>query len=141
MNILIAIIVLIVLYICLNKIYRKYWNRGLNVELSFDTQVLTEDETGHITEIISNDNFLPIPSLWIKFGVDRSLIFNDIENVTMSDKCYKNDIFSIQLYQRITKKLSFKAEKLFSENGNAFTVKTVSPSKIILPRLQLTAVK
>ncbi len=111
MNILIAIIVLIILYICLNKIYRKYWNRGLNVELSFDAQVLTEDETGYITEIISNDNFLPIPSLWIKFGVDRSLIFKDIENVTMSDKRYKNDIFSIQLYQRIKKKLTFTASK------------------------------
>ena len=111
MNILIAIIVLIVLYICLNKIYRKYWNRGLNVELSIDTPVLTEDETGYITEVISNDNFLPIPSLWIKFGVDRSLIFKDTENVTMSDKRYKNDIFSIQLYQRITKRLTFKASK------------------------------
>ena len=111
MNILIAIIVLIVLYICLNKIYRKYWNRGLNVGLSFDSQVLTEDETGYITEVISNDNFLPIPSLWIKFGVDRSLIFKDIENVTTSDKRYKNDIYSIQLYQRITKKLTFKASK------------------------------
>lgn len=109
MNILIAIIVLIILYLCTNRIYHKYWNKGLSVHAAFDKTVLTENETGYLTEVISNHNFLPIPTLWIKYSVDRSLNFKDKENVTISDKCYKNDIFSILFYQKITKKLTFTA--------------------------------
>lgn len=109
MNILIAIIVLVVLYLFANRIYRKYWNKGLSIQLNFDKSILTENETGHLTEIISNHNFLPIPALWIKFSTDRSLNFKDQKNVTISDKCYKNDIFSILFYQKITKKLTFTA--------------------------------
>lgn len=109
MNILIAFFIIIILYICLNKIYSTYWNKGLSVDIRFDEQLVTENDTAHITEIISNRNFLPIPALWVKFAADRSLLFKDRENISTSDKCYKNDIFSIFFYQKITKKLTFTA--------------------------------
>ena len=111
MNILIALLIIIILYVCLGKLYTKYWNKGLTVDVHFDKQVITENDTAHLTEIISNHNFLPIPTLWVKFAFHRSLIFKDKENVSRSDKCYKNDIFSIYFYQRITKNLTFTASR------------------------------
>lgn len=111
MNILIALLIIIILYTCLGKVYTKYWNKGLSIDVHFDEQAVTENDTAHLTEIISNHNFLPIPTLWVKFAVHRSLIFKDSENVSKSDKCYKNDIFSIYFYQKITKNLTFTASR------------------------------
>ncbi len=111
MNILIAILIIVVLYMCLNAVYSKYWNNGLSIDVHFNEQVVTEKDTAHLTEVISNHNLLPIPTLWVKFAVHRSLIFKDQENVSKSDKCYKNDIFSIRFYQKITKNLTFTASK------------------------------
>ncbi|MBQ9765172.1 MAG: DUF58 domain-containing protein [Lachnospiraceae bacterium] len=110
-NILIGIIIILILYISLNKIYSKYWNKGLSIGLHFDEACVTENDTAHLTEVITNRNFLPIPTLWVKFAVHRSLIFKDKENVSTSDKCYKNDIFSLLFYQKITKNLTFTASK------------------------------
>jgi uncharacterized protein (DUF58 family) len=64
-----------------------------------------------MTEVLENRNYLPLPFVHAKFMIGSGLVFKDQENISTSDQNYKNDIFSILFYQRVTRRLSFRCEK------------------------------
>jgi len=96
-----------ILYFLEQKIYKKFWTRGLSLKLHFEENALYEGEHGHLLETIENRSFLPLPFLHAKFKIGVGLDFSENENVSTSDKNYKNDLFSVLFYQRITRRLPF----------------------------------
>lgn len=88
--------------------YRKYWNKNLTVEIRFTQHAIREQEEGELCETIVNRKWLPIPMLRVKFEADRHLDFMQEENISVTDRCYKNDIFSVMMYQKIVRRLNFK---------------------------------
>lgn len=91
--------------------YKRIWKKGLEVELAFQEQPSMEGETASFTEVIRNRKRFPVPLLHVKFETSRWLDFYEQENVTVSDRSYKNDLFAVMPYQQIRRTLSFICRK------------------------------
>ena len=98
-------------YLLEHYIYKRYWNRGLDIRINFEGSSAFEGESGELTEVLENRNFLPLPFVHAKFRIGSGLVFEDRENVSTSDQNYKNDIFSVLFYQKITRRLVFRCAK------------------------------
>ena len=92
-------------------LYQKYWNKRLSVSVRFSQHAITEQEEGELLETICNEKWLPLPMLRVKFEADRHLDFQQEGNLSVTDRCYKNDIFTAMMWQKITRRLKFKANR------------------------------
>ncbi len=88
-------------------LYQKYWNKRLSVSVRFSQHAITEQEEGELLETICNQKWLPLPMLRVKFEADRHLDFQQEGNLSVTDRCYKNDIFTVMMWQKITRRLKF----------------------------------
>ena len=111
MKILLSVFVFFLLIVLQRKVYRHIWKKHLGVTVSFVTPFAVAGERGELEEVIENKKWFPLPVLRVKFSVNRGLVFEGNENVTRSDRLYKNDIFSVMPYMRIIRKHSFLCEK------------------------------
>ena len=99
--------------ICLLQkiLYKKYWNKNLKAAVRFTQHAIIEQEEGELCETIINQKWLPLPMLRVKFETDRHLDFTQESNISVTDRCYKHDIFSVMMYQKITRRLNFKGKR------------------------------
>ena len=107
MEIILIIIGAALLYWLQNQIYKKYWDRGLRVDLRFGEAACVEGGKNQLIEVITNRKWLPLPVVRVRFKSGKHLRFPGRENVSTSDGTYKNDIFSTMSYQRITRTIEF----------------------------------
>ena len=110
MRLIVAVILLTIIYLIQKILFRKFWNKGLDTEVSFSRDYIECGESAELIELIevvSNDKFLPLPVFHLKFSVDKSLKFLDKTNSNVTDLYHKNELFSILGHQRITRRLSF----------------------------------
>lgn len=84
-------------------LYAQFWNKGVRVLLSFEKEMVQAGDEVKLFETVENDKRLPLPSLKVKFQCSRYLIFTDRENGTVTDLYYRNDLFSIMPYRRVTR--------------------------------------
>ena len=99
----------LVLLECL--IYKKYWDKNLNVSVFFQQNGISEGEEGEIIEIIENRKRLPLTMLKVKFQTSRYLGFLDAIGSKTTDQYYRNDIFQVGSGEKITRKLRFVGTK------------------------------
>ena len=92
-------------------IYKKFWHINLTVLAAFAQRSITEGEEGELYETIINQKWLPLPMLRVKFETDRHLDFMQEGNLAVTDRCYKHDIFTVMMFQKITRKLNFRADR------------------------------
>lgn len=111
MGILFAALGAALIYLLQRRLYVKFWDKGLTAVVSFGQEAITEGGEGTLREEIINNKILPLPMLRVKFQVDKSFLFQNEGNVTISDRCYKNDIFSVMFYQKVVRRLSFTGTK------------------------------
>ena len=111
MVIIVVILSVFLLYILERVLYKKFWDKGLSIRIRFLDYSAHEGGTGTVEEQIANRNYLPLPFLHAKFECGSGISFDSTENVSTSDRNYKNDIFSVLFYQKVTRRLSFKALK------------------------------
>ena len=83
-------------------VYRKLWNKNLDVSISFDREILYEDENNVLKEIITNRKYLPLPILQVKFSITRTFLFERQENTKVTDRYYRNEFFTVMPLQKIT---------------------------------------
>lgn len=95
----------------LNLAYGKFWNRLLNAKVEFQKEPVTEGQEAFLTETITNQKWLFLPILQVGFQIHKNLWFGDGENTSVSDQCYKRDIFSVGSYQKITRKIPFRCTR------------------------------
>ena len=98
-------------FLLVRAVYRKYWDRGLSIDIRFIAEAAYEQDSSALTETIENRSFLPLPFLHAKFEVGSGIRFSSQENVSTSDRNYKNDLFSILFFQRIVRTLPFVCAK------------------------------
>ncbi len=104
--ILISLLLLFTFLIWLQRfIYSKFWSRRLEVQLLFSAATGTEGGKIMLTEQITSRKPLPLPWLTVKFQVSRYLIFPDNIHASITDDYYREDLFSIGMYQRISRTL------------------------------------
>lgn len=100
------------IYVLQNIIYEKYWSRNLSIKVDFSKKQAYKGDTVSLVEVLTNSKALPLLMVRLKFIVDRGLKFMDVtESISVSDKCYKNDIFSLLFYQKITRTIPVVCEK------------------------------
>lgn len=111
MKLLIAFAAGALLYFLQLLLYRKYWDRDLNIDVAFLSDVVREGDDNELIEIISNDKRLPLPVVQVKFAITRSFIFSGQDNSRVTDQYYRNDYFSLMPYRKITRKYTFTCSK------------------------------
>ena len=110
--IVVSMLVIVFLLIWLQRlIYRRYWNRGLTMEISFSQREASEGDTLTLRETITNRKLLPLPWLVAKFQLSRNLIFKEHSHSLVTDAYYQSEMFSVGMYQRITRRQEFVCAK------------------------------
>lgn len=104
MSLIVLIIVVLVCMMLTVTIYQKRWNIELNTIVLFEQQQVNEGETVTLVERIENRKLLPLPTLTVKFQLDRSLTYVQKENTSRTDRQYRNDCITVMSYQRVTRK-------------------------------------
>ena len=92
MNLIVALVIASLVYIVQKRLYAKWWNRNLDVTISFEDTCVREGDASALTEVIYNGKFLPLPVFHVKFSTDRSFRFADTENTVVTDSYYRNDV-------------------------------------------------
>ena len=94
----------------LERYYRGNWSKDLFTSLQFSVGQVYAGEEFLLTETIENRKRMAVSVLEIGFHVSRGLEFLDAENVVVSDKNYKRDLFSILGRERIKRSYRVKAK-------------------------------
>lgn len=92
-------------------VYRKLCFTGLDVRLSFSSSAATEGDNLVLSTALTNAKWLPLPWVAVKFQVSRHLKFADMESAQISDDYYRNDLYNVMMYQRITRRFEFTCAK------------------------------
>lgn len=111
MKIVAALIGAMLLYELQRILYSRFWNKNLTVDLSLSDDKAVEGDQLLLIETIINQKLLPIPVLKIKYMVSRFLIFMDTRLTEVTDHTYRNDLFSVMMYQKLTRSISFLCTK------------------------------
>ena len=106
------------------KSYKKYWKQGLKVDLKFSANTVSFGEKVELIEVIENNKPLPLPILNVKFATSRSFIFSEEDNSNVSDRYYRDDVFSVLGYQKIERRLEFVTSKRGVSRINELQVST-----------------
>lgn len=105
MPIVVIIVTGAILYGLYDIVYGKLWSKGLEGKLSISTSTVFEGDEAVVTETVLNEKLMPLPWIWVKFQVDRSIMFEDIEGKNITDNYYRNDLFYIMGNQKIRRNL------------------------------------
>lgn len=111
MTLIVVLLAAALLYIAEQTLYSHLWDKGLSASITFQKEAVTEGDTAELYEVVTNQKLLPLPILNVKFQFHRNLSFSLMENTSVSDNCYRNDIFSLLSNQKITRTLTLKCHK------------------------------
>lgn len=81
----------------------------MDVEVTISATHAVEGDYMSLTEVLSNKKWLPLPWLSLKFYTGKDLEFTS--GTTVSDANYRNDVFHILMYQKITRRQTFRCNK------------------------------
>ena len=111
MRLLLVIAIGFLLFFIQNRLFKKFWLKGLQVNIDFEEPIVREGDKNALIEIIKNDKALLLPVLQLKFSITRTFVFPKEKNSAVTDQYYRNDYFSCRPFQIITRKYLFKATK------------------------------
>lgn len=111
MMIFIPIGFVVIAYSFLYKVYEKYWERNLQIEVYFTDEYVYEGERSLMKQVVVNDKLLPLPLLEVFFCLDKGLEYEDMANATVSDNLYRRDVFSVGGKKKISRSLEINCKK------------------------------
>lgn len=91
--------------------FKKQWSKDLSVQLNFKEHYVYAGEQAHMTEKIENRKRLSLPAVEIGFSISKYLVFQNMENATISDYTYKQDIYALSGFQRITRPMTIDCKR------------------------------
>lgn len=111
MTLVILCVVALLVMLLTTIIYKRFWNLGLSAEVRFTKEQIDEGQSVILQEKIENRKILPLPTLTVKFQMDREISYTDTENTSRTDKQYRNDCISVMPYQRVVRSLELIGTK------------------------------
>jgi hypothetical protein len=112
MNIVLMLIGVVIVYKVISVVYRKKWDENLSTDVSFSHTTATKDDKVEIIETVVNAKKLPVFCMNVKFDIDRSFIFGQKDtNSMVSDKTYRNDVFSLLSNQKVTRRIEVECSR------------------------------
>ena len=115
MNLIIVILFALFLGWIQKRFYRKKWNEGLSAQISFSKECVYVGEQVVLKEQVLNDKWLPLAKLHVKFSTDSSFAFAKNENIIVTDRCYRNDVFTLLMHQSTLRKLTLLSPPMKEE--------------------------
>ncbi len=102
----------VLVYSLLRWYYLHSWNKNLKTKVKFSVSDAVCGDTFELVEEVTNAKRIPLPFIHLKFQTSMALIFKDgTENSKMSDATYRDDVFSLLMNQRITRRIPVKCEQ------------------------------
>lgn len=99
-------------YKAVEWLYARYWNDGLSVEIRFSSDHAVKGDEIELIETVANRKYLPLPYIYVKFQTDKSLRFQGKDgSLAISDKAYRNDVFSLLKYQQAVRRIPLRCTK------------------------------
>lgn len=92
--------------------FKKFWSKNVSVQLNFKEHYVYAGEQAHMTEQIENRKRLPLPATEIGFSISKYLVFQNMENASISDYTYKQDIYALSGFQRITRPMTIDCKNV-----------------------------
>lgn len=111
MRLIVALLIVVIVYCVQKLVYSKYWDKGLDVTMIFGDEFVREGESSNLVEIISNDKWLPLPIIQVKFEITKTFLFSEDDNSAVTDYYYRSDFFSMGSYRKITRQYEFICSK------------------------------
>lgn len=93
------------------SLYRRFWDRGLTVEVLFSQHEVEEGQRLFLREKVENRKWLPLPTLMVKFEMDRNIICTDGMNTSITDKQYRSDWVAMMPYKRVTRSIEVEGTR------------------------------
>ena len=88
-------------------IYRKYWDKNLKVNITFEQKRVIENEPIHLELEVENDKRLPLPSLMLIFSLPQEFQEINTNDIVAVDSWRRNEMFSLFSHQRVSRVLKF----------------------------------
>ncbi|GEM_PF-2004845 len=101
----------IVFFWLINLYFSSVWDKKLSISLDVDKSIVSEGDSLILTETITNDKAMVIPSIEIKYNVPASFQFIDNLSVSTGDNAYRKDNFALLGKKRISRSYMFNATK------------------------------
>ena len=102
---------ILILFFAYNRMFRNNWKNGLECEVAFEREYVSEGESCLLREVLTNRKRLPLLFLQLKFDTDRGLLAPDYPNAAVSDRMYVSDVFSLRPFERVTRHIEFVCKK------------------------------
>ena len=90
------------------KVYNKFWDHGLSAEVVFSRTEVEEGQRLYLKEKVENRKWLPLPTLMVKFEMDRSIICIPRNQTSITDRQYRNDWVAAMPYKRVTRSIEIE---------------------------------
>ncbi|MBO6165465.1 MAG: DUF58 domain-containing protein [Eubacterium sp.] len=107
MQLVTATIIIFLVFAIQKYLYVRFWDKGLDATCRFSRDFIECGESADLKLVVTNDKNLPLPIFQMKFSLDRSLKFDDMQNAAITDKYHKNEVFALNGRQKVTRKVSF----------------------------------
>ena len=135
MPIILIPIVIFLLFTLERYVSSNNWDKGLNAELKFQKEAVTEGESASLYEVITNRKIMPLFILQVSFQTGIGLKFGKETNATVSDRVNVLDVFGLGPYERVTRTLTLVCEK----RGYYSILKTsLNSSGLFMPDIRYT---
>lgn len=104
--------ILAMLCICATTaFYRRFWDYGLTAEVLFSQREVEEGGQLYLRERVENRKWLPLPTLMVKFEMDRNIVCVERTQTSVTDRQYRNDWVAAMPYKRVTRSIEIIGTK------------------------------
>ena len=105
-----VIVALVCIYVT-TSIYKRFWERGLTAEVLFSQHEVEEGGRLFLREKVENRKWLPLPTLMVKFEMNRNIRCLDGMNTSITDRQYRSDWVAMMPYKRVTRSIEVEGTK------------------------------
>lgn len=93
------------------KLYRKFWDKGLSASVHFSEEEVDEGQQLEVHVAVENRKRLPLPTLKVKFEMERELVCRERASTSLTDRQYLNEFFTVMPNERVTRIIELTATK------------------------------
>lgn len=104
-------LVLFLVYLLNTLHYKRHWMENFEVQIAFSEEQAGVGDTLFLYETAINKKKMRLPIVCVKFGTSKYLRFEDAESGTVSDHFYRNDVMSVDGFEKVRRKLRFTCKK------------------------------
>ncbi len=104
-------LVLFLVYLANTFHYKRHWKENFEVQVAFSEDQAGVGDTLFLYETAINKKKMKLPAICVKFRTSKYLRFEDTESGTVSDYFYRNDVMSVDGFEKVRRKLRFTCKK------------------------------